>query len=58
MRHKKKLIDIHHFNIDIASFELQYMLDGDKKISITITLNFYIVVNTSYLYNSSEEITI
>jgi len=26
------------------------MLDGDKKIFMTITLNFYIVVNKSYLY--------
>jgi len=27
------------------------MLDSDKKIFIAITLNFYIVVNKSYLYN-------
>jgi len=26
------------------------MLDGEKKIFMTITLNFYIVVNKSYLY--------
>jgi len=32
-------------------FELQYMLNGDKKIFMKITLNFYIVVNKSYLYN-------
>ena len=32
-------------------FELQYMLDSDKKIFRAITLNFYIVVNKSYLYN-------
>ena len=31
------------------------MLDGDKKIFMTITLNFYIVVNKSYLYNYSEK---
>jgi len=36
-------------------FELQYMLDGDKKIFMTITLNFYIVINKSYLYNYSEK---
>jgi len=30
------------------------MLDGDKKIFMTITLNFYIVVNKIYLYNYSE----
>jgi len=34
------------------------MFDGDKKIFMTITLNFYIVVNKSYLYNYSERITI
>jgi len=27
------------------------MLDGDKKIFMAITLNFYIVINKSYLYN-------
>jgi len=32
------------------------MLDGDKKIFMTITLNFYIVENKSYLYNYSEKI--
>jgi len=31
------------------------MLDGDKKIFMAITLNFYIVVNKSYLYNYSEK---
>ena len=31
------------------------MLDSDKKIFTTITLNFYIVVNKSYLYNYSEK---
>jgi len=30
------------------------MLDGDKKIFMTITLNFYIGINKSYLYNYSE----
>jgi len=41
--------------MDIISFELQYMLDGDKKIFITITLNFDIVVNKSYnWYNELE----
>ena len=32
------------------------MLDSDIKIFIAITLNFYIVVNKSYLYNYSEKI--
>ena len=31
------------------------MLDGDTKIFMTITLNFYIVVNKIYLYNYSEK---
>jgi len=31
------------------------MLDGDKKIFMTITLIFYIVVNKSYLYNYSKK---
>jgi len=39
-------------------YELQYMLDDDKKIFMAITLNFYIVVNKIYLYNYSEKITI
>jgi len=34
------------------------MLDGDKKIFMTITLNFYIVVNKICLYNCSEKITV
>jgi len=34
--------------MDIVSFELQYMLHDDKKIFMTITLNFDIVVNKSY----------
>jgi len=34
------------------------MLDGDKKIFMTIRLNFYIVVNKSYLYNYIEKITV
>ena len=34
------------------------MLDSDKKIFMAITLNFYIVVNKSYLYNYSEKITV
>jgi len=43
--------------MDIVSFELQYMLDGDKKkIFMTITLNFDIIVNKSYLYNYSEKL--
>ena len=29
-----------------------------KKIFMAITLNFYIVVNKSYLYNYSEKITV
>jgi len=42
--------------MDIVSFELQYMLDGDKKIFIAITLNFDIIVNKSYLYSYSEKL--
>jgi len=42
--------------MDIVSFELQYMLDSDKKIFKAITLNFDIVVNKSYLYNYSEKL--
>jgi len=42
--------------MDIISFELQNMLDGDEKILMTITLNFDIVVNKSYLYNYSEKL--
>jgi len=34
------------------------MLDGDKKKFMTITLNFYIIVNKIYLYNSSDKITV
>jgi len=34
------------------------MLDGDKKIFMTITLNFYIVVNKIYLYNYTEKIRV
>ena len=44
-----------NFNIDLVSFEPQYMLDGGKKIFLSITLNFYIVVNKNYLYNYSEK---
>jgi len=44
--------------MDLVSFELQYMLDSDKKIFMAITLNFYIVANKSYLYNYSEKITL
>jgi len=39
-------------------FWTSIMLDGDKKIFMTITLNFSIVVNKSYLYNYSEKITV
>jgi len=42
--------------MDIVSFELQYMFDDDKKIFMTITLNFDIIVNKSYLYNYSEKL--
>jgi len=42
--------------MDIISFELQYILDGDKKIFMTITLNFDIIVNKSYLYNYSKKL--
>ena len=37
------------------------MLDGNKKIYMTITLNFYTVANKSYksyLYNYDEKITV
>jgi len=34
------------------------MLDGDKKLFMTITLNFYIVVNNIYLNNYNEKITV
>jgi len=34
------------------------MLDGDKKIFMAITLNFYIVVNKNNLYNYIENIKI
>jgi len=34
------------------------MLDSDKKIFMTITLNFYIIVNKIYLYNYSEKVII
>ena len=44
--------------MDIVCFKLQYILDGDKKIFMAITLNFDIVVNKSYLYNYSEKITV
>jgi len=42
--------------MDIVSFELQYILDGDRKIFMAITLNFDIVVNKSYLYNYNEKL--
>ena len=35
--------------MDIVSFEFQYMFDSDKIIFMTITLNFDIVGNKSYL---------
>jgi len=41
--------------IDLVYFKLQFMLDGDKRIFMAITLVFYIVVNTNYLYNYSEK---
>ena len=41
--------------MDIVSFELRYMLDDDKKLFMTTTLNFDIVVNKSYLQNYSEK---
>jgi len=34
------------------------MLDDDKRIFMAITLNFYIIVNKSYLFNYSEKITV
>ena len=34
------------------------MLDGNKKILIAITLNFYNIVNKIYLYNYSDTITV
>jgi len=44
--------------MDIVSFELQYMLDDNKKIFMTITLNFDIVINKRNLYNYNKKITI
>jgi len=32
------------------------MLDSDKKIFMTIILNFYIVINKNYLYNYSKKV--
>jgi len=32
------------------------MLDGGKKKFMTITLNFYIILNKHYLYNYSEKL--
>ena len=40
----------------MLSFELQYMLDGNKIIFMAITLNFDIVVNKNYLYNYNEKL--
>jgi len=40
--------------MDIVSFEVQYMLDGDKKKFMEITLKFYFTVNKNYLYNYNE----
>jgi len=43
--------------------QILYLLNSNicwmviKKIFMTITLNFYIVINKSYLYNYSEKIT-
>jgi len=34
------------------------MLDGDKKNSMTIKLNFYIIVNKIYLYNYNDKIIV
>jgi len=44
--------------VQVIKIEFQYMVDDDKKIFMIITLNFYIVVNKSYLYNYIEKITI
>jgi len=40
--------NIKPINIYFVYFELQYMLDGDKKIMV-ITLNFYIIVNQTII---------
>jgi len=40
----------------MISFELQYILDDEKKL--TIILNFYIIVNKIYLYNYTDKIII
>ena len=40
----------------MVSFELQYMLDGNKIIFMAITLNFDVVVNKNYLYNYNEKL--
>jgi len=34
--------------MDIVFFKIQYILDGDKK-NMTVTLNFYLVLNKNYL---------
>jgi len=34
------------------------MLDGDKTKFMAMTLNFYIIVNKTYLYNYSKKVTI
>jgi len=41
----------------MVSFELQYMLDGDKKKFMAITLKLYIIVNKIYLYNYNNFLT-
>jgi len=46
------------FNIDIVSFELQYMLDGNKKKYMENTLKFYIIVNKIYLNNYRDKIIV
>jgi len=38
----------------LISFKLQHILDDDKKI-MSITLNFYIIVNKIYLYKYSNK---
>jgi len=51
-------LQIINVNIYIVSFELQYMLDGDKKKFMKIILKFYIIINKIYLYNYNDKITI
>jgi len=43
--------------MNISPFQLQYILDGDKK-NYDNTLNYYIIENKIYLYNYKITYTI